>query len=318
MRRLCFVFFPVVCLLMLATCSKESPTPNVPEEPEPAGTPPKTWQETWDGHRSLLVRKYYNEEVAIYFDPDMKQDVTWPNQFFTDVWKYTKSVYGDFGEENRLYVIFHPKKQSGGHPAGWTDWHHDYRNVIDNGGGGSADSWEADKFDNYGIPIHEIGHIVEGVSKGTRESPAFDIWGDSKWCEIYAYDVYLGIGRPAEAQRVYTMSIDTSDDFPVPGTYWFRDWFYPIYSQYGGSRVLNEFFELLSKNFPTRPDEMTGGKNPLYDRRMNHGEFIHFWSGAAGTSLKELATNAFGWPPSWEAEFKQAKIDFPNITYEGI
>jgi hypothetical protein len=315
MRSLC-LFLTASILVLLASCGSFDEPVAPEEQPDPLGAPPKTWQETWTGHRSLLQRKYYNDDVAIYFDPDMKQDVTWPNQFFTDAWKYTKSVYGDFGEENRLYVIFHPAKQSGGHPAGWTDKHHDYRNTIDNGGGGSADAWVADNFDNYGIPIHEIGHIVEGTSKGIRESPAFDIWGDSKWCEIYTYDVYLGMGRPAEAQRVYNIFMSTSDDFPHPGTYWFRDWFYPIYSQYGGNKVLNGFFEVLSKNFPTRPDEVNDGRNPLYDRRMNHGEFVHFWSGAAGKDLKPLAVQAFGWPQAWEAEWQKAKTDFPNITYE--
>ena len=31
--------------------------------------------------------------------------------------------------------------------------------------------------------------------------------------------------------------------------------------------------------------------------------------------LRGLATNAFGWPAEWEAQYQQAKIDFPQITY---
>jgi len=51
-----------------------------------------------------------------------------------------------------------------------------------------------------------------------------------------------------------------------------------------------------------------------YSRDMNWGEFVHFWSGAAGTNLKTLATNAFGWPTAWENMFQQAQRDFP-FTY---
>jgi len=51
-----------------------------------------------------------------------------------------------------------------------------------------------------------------------------------------------------------------------------------------------------------------------YSRDMNWGEFVHFWSGAAGTNLKTLATNAFGWPSAWETMFQQAQRDFP-FTY---
>jgi hypothetical protein len=47
---------------------------------------------------------------------------------------------------------------------------------------------------------------------------------------------------------------------------------------------------------------------------MNWGEFIHFWSGAAGVNLKPLATSAFGWTSTFETQFNQARIDFP-FTY---
>ena len=38
--------------------------------------------------------------------------------------------------------------------------------------------------------VHEVAHIVEGGSKNTQRSPQFGIWGDSKWAEIFIYDVY--------------------------------------------------------------------------------------------------------------------------------
>ena len=99
-----------------------------------------------------------------------------------------------------------------------------------------------------------------------------------------------------------------TDDFPRANTHWFKDWFYPIYSTYGGNKALNNFFDLLGKYFPKK------GKD--YARDMNWGEFVHFWSGAAGVNLKELATNAFGWSQEWDAEFRQAKKDYPDIIYQ--
>jgi hypothetical protein len=48
---------------------------------------------------------------------------------------------------------------------------------------------------------------------------------------------------------------------------------------------------------------------------MNWGEYIHFMSGAAGTDLKPLATTAFGWSDVREAQYQEAKKDFPAVTY---
>ncbi len=70
--------------------------------------------------------------------------------------------------------------------------------------------------------------------------------------------------------------------------------------------MLNRFFVLLAQYFPK------GGKD--YTREMNWGEFVHFWSGAAGVNLKAQATSAFGWPAEWETQFVQAQRDFP-FTY---
>lgn len=151
------------------------------------------------------------------------------------------------------------------------------------------------------------------ASKGVKGSPAFDIWGDSKWAEIYVYDVYKALNRPQAAQRWYNSVSATYDNFPRSNTYWFRDWFYPIYSKYGGVSALNRFFELLSQNFPKA--NTASFNRPEYTRKMNHGEFFHFWSGAAKTNLKDLATKAFGWTDQYEKDFQKARSDFPNVKY---
>lgn len=267
-----------------------------------AQTPPATWQEHWFEHNQLLNRKFYDNDVAVYYDNEVSASVTWPYSFAGDVWRYTKSVYGAFGSDPHLFAIFHTNKYSGGHPSTYFDASHDYRNVIDVGPG----PWTSGAGNDLDIVTHEVAHIVEGASKGIRNSPAFGLWGDSKWAEIFIYDVYRGLGRTSDVTRWYNLMINQSDNFPRANTYWFRDWFYPLYSAYGGTQTLNRFFTLLSQYFPKSGN--------AYSRGMNWGEFVHFWSGAAGVNLKPLATTAFGWPAAYETQFNQARIDFP-FTY---
>jgi hypothetical protein len=267
-----------------------------------AQVPPATWKEHWFEHNQLLNRVYYDADVAIYYDNEVNRSITWPYQYMGDVWRYTKRVYGSFGSDPQLYAIFHTAKYSGGHPSTYFDASHDYRNVIDVGSG-SASAWTSGAGNDLDLVTHEVAHIVEGASKGIHNSPAFGLWGDSKWAEIFNYDVYVGLGRTSDATRWYNLMQNTTDNFPRANTHWFRDWFYPIYSQYGGSALLNRYFVLLAQKFPKN------GSN--YARNLNWGEFIHFWSGAAGVSLKPQATTAFGWPAEWETQFVQAQKDFP-------
>ena len=296
-------------------CSKS--TKGAPVSPATAGidtatpaggAPPLYWQERFLDHRQYLTRVAYNDQVAVYYDNNMERTITWPLAFMTDVWKYTKSVYGNFGAENRLYCVFHRKNYSGGRTGNIFDAPNDYRSMADVATDGSfakPEGWNIDAI------VHEVGHVVEGSVYNVHESPAFTVWGDSKWAEIFQYDVYMGINKPAEAERLKTMYMAQSDNFPVAGTYWFKNWFYPVYTNYGKSAVLAKFFKLLSVNFPKK--SISSGVE--YTRRMNLGEFVHFFSGAAGTSLKAQATIAFGWTTDTDTQFNKAKTDFPAIVY---
>lgn len=265
--------------------------------------PPSTWQEHWFEHNQLLSLVHFNDDLAVYYDKDVSRSVTWPFSYMSEVWRYTKKTYGQFGNNPRLYAVYHTNKYSGGHPSTYFDASHDNRNVIDVGPG----PWTNGTGNDLDICTHEVAHIVELASKGKHNSPAFPIWGDSKWAEIFIYDVYRGLGRTNDAKRWYDLMMNTSDNFPRANTQWFKNWFYPIYSQHGGTATLNRFFQLLSQYFPKNGN--------TYSRDMNWGEFVHFWSGAAHTNLKPLATNAFGWTADMEAQFNKARTDFPNITY---
>nr|AYM53674.1 hypothetical protein [Cystobacter fuscus] len=279
--------------------------PLLSATPVLAQNAPATWTEHWFEHNQTVSRVYQDNDVAIYFDPDVNRSITWPNSFVRDVWKYTKKTYGHFGSDMQLYAIFHTGKYGGGHPSTYFDSDHDYRNVIDVGSG-STTAWTSGTGWDLDIVTHEISHIVEFASKGVQGSPAFNRWGDSKWAEIFIYDVYLALGRTSDATRVYNDVINKTDSFPRANTHWFRDWFYPIYKNHGGASVLNRFFVLLAQYFPRNGQD--------YAREMNWGEFVHFWSGAAGVNLKTQATSAFGWPAEWETQFVQAQRDFP-FTY---
>ena len=299
-------------VLGVSSCDETSGNPSGhPEGPsEDSGevglvTPPATWKESWLDHTQNLERVYFNEDVVVYYDAQMPRSTTWTYAFMTDVWKYVKSVYGDFGKENRLYVVAHAANDHIGRTGNIFDQATSHRSLSDVTG--TADDWTTQSYWAIDAQVHEVGHVVEGSSHGVHESPAFDIWGDSKWAEIFQYDVYKGIGRTDDADRLYDQYMDTSEDFPSPDTYWFRDWFFPIYDQYGESEVLNEFFHQLSLYFPKNGES--------YARRMNMGEFVHFWSGAAGDDLVNLATDAFGWTPEWQDQLEQAKIDFPGVVY---
>lgn len=297
------------------SCSKstksgpaEIPVSNVDTITPTTGAPPLFWQERWLDHRQYLSRVAYNEHVAIYYDNNMERTITWPLDFMTDVWKYTKSVYGDFGNENRLYCVFHRRNYSGGRTGNIFDEADDYRSLADVATDGSFEKPEGWNIDAI---VHEVAHVVEGSSFGVHESPAYTVWGDSKWAEIYQYDVYMGIGKTAEAERMKALYMEQADNFPVDGTQWFKNWFWPIYNNYGKSKVLANYFKLLSIHFPKK----TISSGVEYTRRMNLGEFIHFYSGAAGVNLKTQATTAFGWSTTTDAQFTKARQDFPGITY---
>jgi Carbohydrate binding module (family 6) len=269
--------------------------------------PPASWQEHWFEHDQLLSLVFQDQDVAVYFDDATPRSIGWMNKYVGDAWRYTKRLYGDLdgsGDDQRLYAVFHTGKYGGGHPSYYFSSTHDYRNVIDLGAG----PWDGSTGWNLDATTHEIAHIVESATSGTQNSPAFGLWRDSKWAEIYVYDVYVGLGLDAEAGRVYADLMTRTDDFPVAGTQWFKNWFYPIWNGYGRGAVLARFFRLMAQNFPRN--------GAAYARDMNWGEFVHFWSGAAGVNLKAQATIAFGWSSTWEQQFEQAQRDFPNVKYQ--
>lgn len=317
-------FLSVLLLGAVMSCTKQNQITDQSKDDSKKNTvladAPLTWQEHWFEHNQLLNRVFNDTSVAVYYDNDVDRSIAWPNTYLAQVWNYTKKTYGSFGTESQLYVILHTAKYSGGHPSTYMDGSHDYRNVIDCGSN-STTAWTAGTGNDLDLTTHEVGHIVEGASKNVHNSPAFGIWHDSKWMEMYIYDVYLGLGRTSDAQRWYNLVLNNSDTYPRANTHWFKDWWYPLYTQYGKTAVLNKYFTLLAANFPKHTVSNGVTNISEYTRGMSFGEFVHFWSGAAGADLKQLALTAFGnldeQGNDWTVQLEQAKATFPNVTYPG-
>ncbi|HEY3632896.1 MAG TPA: hypothetical protein VGL21_18485 [Jatrophihabitantaceae bacterium] len=268
--------------------------------------PPQAWQEHWFEHDQLLQLAGATSDVAVYFDRDVPGDTArWLVPYLDDAWRYTKQTYGDFGPDPLLYSIFHQGRYAGGHPSSYQDPSHDNRNVTDCGPGPYR---EGDSHP-YEMVTHEISHVVEGANNGAWGSPAFPIWGDSKWAEFFIHDVYTALGLDQWATDVARNFDRNSDDFPRRGTHWFRDWWRPLRTGTGDSpQVMVRFFRLLAEHFPR-------GADTHYVRDLTWGEYLHFTSGAAGGDVTDLARRAFGWPRRWSRELDRARADFPAITY---
>ena len=269
--------------------------------------PPDSWQEHWFDHRQLLRLYYTDDDCAIYLDPNVRRaEAGWLPGYIGDVWRYSKATYGEaFGPDPRIYSVHHAGRHGGGHAGYYVSPVHDHHNISDCG----LDSWRQ-RLNPLApeLPAHEIGHSVEGANNGTHGSPAYEVWGDSKWAEFFIYDVYTALGMNRDARRVQRQFTSNADSFPRPGTRWFRDWFYPLWRDCGQAAVMDRFFRLLAAHFPQEPDR-------TYTRRLNWGEYIHFTSGAAAADLSPQARRAFGWNPEWTVQLEQARDQFRAVTY---
>src|ERR1035438_1208940 len=225
--------------------------------------PPATWQEHWFDHRQLLRLYHSDEHCAIYVDPDVRwAEARWLPRFINVTWQYSKATYGDaFGFDPRIYSIHHAGRHGGGHAGYYVSPVHDYHNVSDCG----LDTWREGNALARELPAHEIGHSVESANNGVHGSPAYEIWGDSKWAEFYIYDLYTALGMDREAKGVYRRFTGNTDDFPRRGARWFRDWFYPLWRDCGRAEGMKRVFRELAPLFP-HPRRFPSSGGPLVPR----------------------------------------------------
>lgn len=282
-------------------------------------------------HTETMNRVACNSDVAVYFDAELRALPTgrtsWITPFATDLWQYMKSAYGgcvverelpapigpgceSFGAPKPALFFLHEGKNQGGTVNSRFDANSGFRTTIDVG----IDGWREEDTQLHDILVHEACHQVEGASQGTQESPAFELWGDSKWAEFCVHDFYASTGRDADASRVKEIFLAGRDDLP-PGAgdaAWFRDWFLPLWQDGGGNaHVMARYFGLLAENFPTVATN--DGRNQIYQRRMTIGEYVLFTSAAAGKDLSGRAEEAFGAGFSPDS-LAQARRDFPRVA----
>ena len=261
--------------------------------------PPTTWQEHWYEHAGVVTLAGYDDCVAVYVDADMDAgDVPWLQDFMSKAWAYSLKTYGPL-DENRFYVIFHQQKYVGCHYDLYYEAGHDFRSVLDCG----ANDWIEG---NYDMPARGLSYVVERTAgHAKRGSPASWLWGNA-FSEIYLYDLYVGLGMEDLADETWDELEPTHHDYPFPPSYWFADYYFPVWRDHGQTQVLAKFFALLEQYYPVEGDTMPD---------MTWGEYIHFVSGAAGADVEEQATYAFGWTSQWTQELAQARADYPDITY---
>ncbi len=290
-------------------------------------TPRKEWMETWNVKLwifddPITVKKVKEIGNVAFYMPE-ENTVNDVNELYYGVyaeqWDYVWDTYGDVLSDPRLYVLLFPQKDGGGIASIF-----DYRSADGKYTNAVYIKAHQDWFKEnkkegyiYDVMAHEICHIVEGVGGGYNGSMFYPVWKDSKWAEIFQYDIFKNTGSPRAAtwHQAYTTS-SNGDDFPNPDkkSHWYRDFFYPTYAKYGQTELLKNFWKLQGIHYKKKNGDFQGtSENP--GGRGNLGEFIHFWSGAAGVDVKPDAIKAFGWNEQFEMWLQKAKRDYPGVVY---
>jgi|GEM_PF-3618034 len=304
-----------------------------------ATTPGDEWPEAWPDfnfdngyHTGNLIKKYSNDDIAIFVNPaDVNAegvsmadlDLSWMYEPFTKMWVAIRETYKDsYGDylvsDPKLYIVPHYHADGGGlgRLFHYRDYNQLYRNIVHvSVGKDSGWRWERNPGNGttnflYDAMSHECGHIIEGIGSGLKNSPFYPVWLDSKWAEIFQYDIF---GKMDPVHQVawhkeYNQPGKHTEEKPAPGSEWYAEWLYPTYRDFGGDKLFQRFFALLGEHYFQRDGELQGDGNL--------GEYIHFWSGAAGTDCTPYAKAAFGWRDEWEFQLLEARNRYPGVTYE--
>jgi len=268
-----------------------------PGGPEPA----LTWTEHWFEHNQELTRVHYDDCIAVYFDGDTSMAAKdWLVPFLNKAWAYSLATYGQMGSE-RVYVIVHQGKFLGGHSSTFAEASHDNHAVIDMG----SDDWVDGEYD---LPAHLLSFLVDSQGAHTKfGAPMGWQYDNAGFPLIYKYDLYLALGLNDVAADAFTDFNAIKNGSPYANTFWFRDWFYPVWRDHGHAKLFANYETLLEKHFPVGADHWMPD--------MNYGQYFHFMSGAAGVDLLPAARQAFVWHPDFDDEVAAAKADFPDIKY---
>ncbi len=296
----------LMLILVLFSCAEESFNlkgfPDSVVNNDPPGSPSRGINVNWNGHSGVLNRKYFDTYIAVYYGDEVNREIEWPYTFISDSWRFVIDNYGDFGDAgSRLYAVIHEDLGSDPYIATYFDEVSNFQSLIDISlEGGEIDANNKDKI------AFLIEALVENSVKGVKGAIGQELWKD-QFSKIFVYSMYKAMGFDDDAQRIYDAAIAEEVAYPSAGTFWFKDWFFPLYEDYNGSVVFSNFFKLLSEKFPLEGNS--------YSRDLNLGEMVHFFSGATGEDLQPFAELAFGWNPEYEELLFQAKAKFPDLNY---
>ncbi len=299
------LLFAICIAIGLHSCNSDDSSlvegrPDSIVNTDPDGAPPRALVEDWSDHDEVLNRQVLNGFVGVFFDPEVDRTSEWTFDFFGNIWPRTLSVYGRYGEPSSLYVVAHGEDKSTYYGT-YLEAGSGKRNIIDFPLTSTEfDSQTADE------ALALLAGVVESAYGNNSGAPASGVW-NSKFAEIFIYDTYLSQGLDAEAERVKAEFEAKSETFPSADSYWFRDWLFPIYETYNQEATFNAFFNLIKTYYPA--DAGT------YAKTMTVGEFVHFFSGAAGVNLKSMFEDAFGWDTSYDQELLMAQAQFPDMPY---
>ena len=247
--------------------------------------------------------------------------------FVTDVWKYIKATYGkcdvdrqlpapigpgctNFGAPKPALAFFHQGRHGGGTVDNRFDANSGFRTTIDVGDTG----WDESNGVLHDEIVHEACHEVEGSSRAyTNHLPSTCGVTRSGRSSASTTSTPTPVARLTRSDRA--LFSGHADNLPAGAkdAHWFKDWFLPLWHDSGNNAaVMQRYFGLLSQHFPTRTEN--SGRNLIYTRRMNAGEYVLFTSAAAGKDLSGRAAQAFNSGFS-RAQFEQARKDFPGVTF---
>jgi len=271
--------------------------------------------------QSTTAVVYRDANAVIYMNPRIDKDRTkWIYSLYSRSWAHVRRHYGNFqnNEGGRLKGVFQATAGEGGMATGVNSGNAEIYMDISPGGVQAGNLYDKPGSNNrrpnqdllFDFQVGAISRIIEEGNNGMRGSPAAGVWGSKGWTQIAIFDIFMNTGYRAEAEQWRRSKLNEPVDAATAKNqvYWLRDWWSPIYDKYGRTALLGRFFKLVAENWPKESGNQ-------YKGTMNVGQFVHFFSGAARTCLKEQAEFALGWEQEDEDSFQKAKEDFPNITY---
>lgn len=301
--RLLSVF---VMLTVLISCKEDDTSlidglPDSIINTDPDGSPPRAMVESWGGYSEKVNRQILINGVGVFYDADVDREIEWPLSFYGKIWPEILSKYGFFGNGASLHVVGHGDAAAPTFSGNYLQTETENKNVID------LPITELElTAQTSDLSLKLLGQLVEGGNNRANGAPATTVWGES-FVEIFTYDMYMALDLEADAERVKTAYLESTSNLPVAGTNWFQDWLLPIYENYNGIGIFSNFFSTIAEFYPTN-----GGS---YVSDFTVGEFIHFWSGAAGDDLQPMFEEAFGWNDAWAQELVIAQAKYPDLPY---